>query len=110
MAGKRGPGSYWSATNPIPTISQFVEGLDTNKRDRDKEIDEARRLEREREKSQRGKDAEAVPHKSAPAKKHGRRKVTDPTTGKEIEIDDVGKEYMKAVEQPRVLLMCPSIN
>ncbi|QVM06989.1 hypothetical protein D8B26_001694 [Coccidioides posadasii str. Silveira] len=109
MATQRKPGGYWSAENPIPTIQQFLESLDKDKKDRDRKIDESGRSQA-REQKHRGRyqDIEAAPHKPAPAAKNRRRTVTDPTTGREIEIDDVGIEHMKAVEAPKITV--PNAN
>ncbi|EEP80240.1 conserved hypothetical protein [Uncinocarpus reesii 1704] len=113
MTTQKKPGGHWSAENPIPTIQQFMQSLDKDKKDRDKQIDEAEKAHQEAQKHQsrdqrrlpgRDKETEAPPHSPAPSVKNRRRTVTDPTTGREIEIDDVGKEHMKAVEEPKVSL------
>jgi hypothetical protein len=34
-----------------------------------------------------------------------RKAATDPTTGKEVEIEDVNKDFMRAVEDPKVSVL-----
>lgn len=93
---QRAPGHY-SGANPIPTIQKFVESLDKDKKERDKRIDEERR--RKAQQTQ----ADATPHQASDAAQSGTRKtVTDPTTGHEVVIEDVNKEFMKASEDPKV--------
>ncbi|WEW60798.1 hypothetical protein PRK78_006286 [Emydomyces testavorans] len=109
MSSQKKPGGYWSAENPIPTIQQFMESLDTDKKDRDKQIDEAAGAQAQEQKHQeRYQDTDASPHRPVPSVKNRRRMVTDPTTGKDIEIDDVGKEFMKAVKEPKITV--PNAN
>lgn len=50
---------------------------------------------------------EVTPHKASKAGKEGtRRTVHDPTTQKEVEIEDVDTDFLKAVEDPKV---CPPV-
>ena len=87
-------GKPWSGANPIPNIQQFVQNLDKDKKERDRQIDEAN-------KNRPQEVGKVKPHVNDT--KHGAgRTVRDPTTGKDIVIDDVGKEYMKAVKDPQV--------
>ncbi|PGG99625.1 hypothetical protein AJ80_09320 [Polytolypa hystricis UAMH7299] len=106
MATQHKPGGYWSATNPIPSIQKFLENIDEDKQERDRQIDEEVRkgeaedarwkLQREEE----GTDATAHTAPLVPRRKG--RKVRDPTTGREVEIDDVGKQFMRAVKDPQI--------
>jgi len=84
-------GKPWSASNPIPNIKQFFEKLDPDKMARDAEIDN--RLAQQH-------DA-VVPHVNDRLPKKD-KKVTDPVTGKEVVIENVGRDFMKAVKDPRV--------
>ncbi|KAM5470646.1 hypothetical protein MauCBS54593_003687 [Microsporum audouinii] len=103
MTTQKKPGGYWSESNPVPTIQQFVAELDVGKAERDKRIDEEAR------KNEKPPPSSAVPHrKPVPAHKSKGRVVTDPTTGAKVEIDDVGKEFMKAVKAPQ--LSVPNAN
>lgn len=91
-------GKPWSGANPIPNIQKFVESLDKDKKERDRQIDEQNKLPEQQH------QGEVKPHKNAP-KQTGGKTVTDPTTGKEVVIEDVGKDFMKAVEDPLVFLL-----
>jgi len=90
MATQQRSGKPWSGANPIPSIHKFVESLDRDKKERDRQIDE------------KAKPSGAVPHKNETPKATNRKTVTDPTTYKEVEIEDVGKDFMKVVEDPQV--------
>ena len=93
MAQQQKSGKPWSGANPIPNIHDFVSNLDKGKKDRDKEIDDAA--------ARKAPDSGIVAHKNeAPSQKL--KTVTDPTTGKEVQIEDVGKDFMKAVDDPKV--------
>ena len=93
----RAPGGHYSGANPIPTIQKFVESLDKDKKDRDI------RIEEERSRKSQQPQAEVTPHKATDAAKSGTRQtVTDPTTGHEVVIEDVNKDFMKASEDPKV--------
>ncbi|KAI1923924.1 hypothetical protein LOZ07_003689 [Ophidiomyces ophidiicola] len=108
MTTQKKPGGHWSAENPIPTIQKFVESLDRDKRERDRQIDEAAKVHAREERHNKHHAAEATPHKPSPTSNNRRRRVTDPTTGKEVEIDDVGKEFMKTLDEPK--LTVPNAN
>lgn len=83
------PGGHWSAANPIPTIGKFLRFLEQRRHE-----DEAAGV---------AESAEQVrPHAPLGNKPNRRRKVRDPTTGKDVEIDDVGREFMKTVKEPIV--------
>ncbi|KAI9869542.1 MAG: hypothetical protein M1830_005410, partial [Pleopsidium flavum] len=100
---RRAPGGHYSGANPVPTIQKFVESLDRDKKDRD------RRIEEERKKKLQQSQGGATPHKASDAAKSGTRQtVTDPTTGKEVVIEDVNKDFMKASEDPK--LTVPNAN
>jgi Ca2+-dependent lipid-binding protein len=92
-------GKPWSATNKIPNIKQFVAKLDKDKADRDKQIDQSTQ--------QNGADPSIVAHKNEVQTKKGKI-VTDPTTGNQVEIEDVGEDFMKAVKDP--MLSVPNAN
>ncbi|KAK7885383.1 hypothetical protein LTR67_010561 [Exophiala xenobiotica] len=93
-------GKPWSGTNKIPTVNQFISNLDRDKAKRDQEID-----------SKQGGHAqyssEVTPHQSEKPKKEGKT-VTDPVTGNNVIIADVGKEYMKRADNPQ--LSVPNAN
>lgn len=78
----------------MPDIKTFVQTLDREKQDRDRLLDEQRR-----------QNNEATPHQATKAGKEGTRKtVHDPTTQKEVQIEDVSTDFVKAVKNPQV---CP---
>ena len=93
MAQQQKAGKPWSGANPIPNIQQFVEGLDRDKRERDRQIDEANK--------QRQADGVPVAHKNEKPSTVGKT-VTDPTTGNQVIIEDFGKDLMKEVDDPMV--------
>lgn len=96
MAQQQRSGKPYSGANPIPNIHKFVESLDKDKKERDRQIDEQNKLYEQQH------HGSVKPHKSAP-KPTGGKTVTDPTTGKQVVIEDVGKDFMKAVRDPQVL-------
>lgn len=104
---QRVPGHY-SGQNKVPDIKTFVQNLDKEKRNRDKELDERRKAEQQR-KFHGG--SEATPHTPTKAGKEGTRKtVTDPTTGKLVQIEDVDVNFMKAVEDPQLSVPNANLN
>lgn len=87
------PGHY-SGLNRIPNIKEFAASLDRDKKNRDAQIDKEQKTKRHQGVKE---------HKNDTPKKKGRgRKVTDPVTGNEVEIEDVDAEYMKQVDNPQV--------
>ncbi|EDN03744.1 C2 domain-containing protein, nitrosative stress-induced transcript, conidia-enriched transcript [Histoplasma capsulatum] len=107
------PGGHWGANNPIPTVQKFLRNLDREKEERDRQIDKATKLKQEDERNrqiQRGEqdeDTEVTSHIPLQPRKRG-RKVTDPTTGREVEIDDVGDEFMGTVKEPQPMKTEPT--
>lgn len=96
------PGQHYSGTNRIPNIKQFVESLDKDKRERDAQID----AELKKNKSS-GEARAHVPTNQRKAGKN-RRMVRDPTTGKDVEIEDIGEHHVKAADEP--MLTVPNAN
>lgn len=128
---QHGPGGHYSGHNPIPTVRQFVENLDRDKKNRDKEIDERAKAA----KTQTGTAPSTPPRadKKTPAQTpktpktptqdgvqdhqlrqktvEGTEKtVTDPTTGREVVIADVGKEMVDEVENPHLIVPNANLN
>lgn len=81
------PGGHYSGTSPIPNIQSFIEGLDKDKKDRDKEID------------QLNKDKNTLSPSSSDETK---KIVMDPTTGNEVEIEDTNYEFLETARNPKV--------
>jgi hypothetical protein len=93
---KKAPGGHYSGANPIPNIQKFVQSLDADKKDRDARIEEDLR-------AKQAQNAVADHKSSRSAGVSGTRKtVTDPTTGRDVEIEDVNADFMKAAENPIV--------
>ena len=89
------PGGHYSGRNPVPTVKKFIENLDKDKAERDRKLDEKN--------ASTGKHGDAVPHKAQKMGVSGTEKtVTDPTTGREVVIEDVSKAMMSQVENPQV--------
>ena len=83
----------WGASNPIPNIQEFVGRLDKDKAARDKAIDA--------QNGQAAGNTQVTAHQNQAPQAQGKT-VTDPVTGKQVVIADVGKEYMKNVDNPMV--------
>lgn len=100
-------GGHWSGANPVPTVQHFVEHLDREKKERDLRIDEERR-EKEakaaeaKASGQDGEQSDVLTHKVREVSKYKMRNVTDPTTGKEIGVEDQDESSMEAVKDPKV--------
>ncbi|KAF2143249.1 uncharacterized protein K452DRAFT_247647 [Aplosporella prunicola CBS 121167] len=98
------PGGHYSGNNPIPTVKKFIENLDRDKADRDKQLEEQTKL-----RQQGTANGDAVPHKPEKAGKEGTRKtVTDPTTGNDVVIEDVNKDTIERSKDPQ--LSVPNAN
>jgi len=96
------PGGFYSGQNKIPTISQFIDKLDKDKRERDKALDE-------QAKARQAQNADPVPHKNdAPQAGENQKSVTDPTTGRQVVIEDANKEMMESAKNPT--LSVPNAN
>ncbi|KAL8868459.1 MAG: hypothetical protein Q9174_004979, partial [Haloplaca sp. 1 TL-2023] len=98
--------SLTEGKNKIPDIKTFVQNLDKDKRERDQRLDDAR-------KGNQGKggqgSGDAHPHQETKAGKEGTLKtVRDPTTQKDVQIEDVDADFVKSVEDPQ--LSVPNAN
>lgn len=94
------PGGHYSGHNPIPTVRQFVDNLDKDKKARDKRIEE--------EQAQRQEQGTAETKKPKKELEGTEKRVTDPTTGREVVIADVNEEMVSEVENPHVVV--PNAN
>ncbi|CAG7937312.1 unnamed protein product [Penicillium olsonii] len=110
-------GEHWSGANPIPTIRHFMEHIDAEKKERDQRIDEENRIKKEqaaRSKAQEKagekpeEEGDAVAHKAREVSQAKMRTVTDPTTGKDIGVEDQDETSMEAVKNP--MLTVPNAN
>lgn len=98
MAQQQKSGKPWSGQNKIPTINQFIQNLDKDKAERDKGIDSGSQQTPTNVKNQ-----DAMPHKNQERMKD-LKEVSDPVTGGQVKIADVGKEYMENADNPMVSL------
>lgn len=99
-------GEHWSAANPVPTIQKFMQHLDTEKREREAhEVEITRKQEdQRREKEALGEkpEDETAAHKNREIPKGKTRMVTDPITGRDIEVEDQDEDSMEPVKNPTV--------
>ena len=94
------PSGHYSGANPVPTVKKFIENLDKDKRERDRKLDEEATAQRQTAQQTGG---DAVPHKPTKGGVKGtQKKVTDPTTGREVVIEDVNEDMIKEVQDPHV--------
>lgn len=89
------PGGHYSGHNKIPTVNQFIERLDKDKKDRDAKIEEER-------KARAAGGGDAKPHQEQVRPKENQQRVRDPTTGKDVIIEDVNKDMIEASKNPVV--------
>ncbi|KAL9082833.1 MAG: hypothetical protein Q9159_006164 [Coniocarpon cinnabarinum] len=102
------PGGHYSGKNKIPTINQFLERLDRDKAQRDQQIEAQNKAKKSGQKESSEQDGDAVPHKDELPVTGAQKKVKDPTSGREVVIEDVDKEMMKNVKNP--MLSVPNAN
>lgn len=105
-------GDHWSGANPIPTIHNFMEHIDSEKKERDRRIDEENRIKKEEAARKKAgedsgeqpeaKDGDVVAHKAREVSQAKVRTVTDPTTGKDIGVEDQDETSMETVKNPTV--------
>jgi hypothetical protein len=106
-------GEHWSGANPVPTVQKFIESLDHEKKERDRRIDgenQAKKEEQRRKKEQESKgekpddtqNGDVMTHKPREVSQAKMRTVTDPTTGKDIGVEDQDEDSMDTVKNPRV--------
>lgn len=98
----RHPGGHWSARNPVPTIQKFIETLDKDKKERDRKIDGDSKNKKQEHRKDKSRESTFDREERAARSSQRSRRVTDPTTGREIEIEDVGKDFIKSVKDPKV--------
>ncbi|KAK5086662.1 hypothetical protein LTR05_003830 [Lithohypha guttulata] len=95
MATQQRSGKPWSGTNKIPTISQFIDNLDKDKKERDKQVTAGGTGHVE------VKNQDVMPHKNQERMKNA-KEVSDPVTGRQVKISDVGEEYMDNALNPKI--------
>ena len=93
-------GQPYSGTNRVPNIKQFVHGLDRDKKRRDAKIEqEQAQQEQQRQLQLNSQSGESIDHIPTTKSGKNRRTIRDPVTGKDVEIEDIGKEHVKTAEQ-----------
>jgi hypothetical protein len=88
-------GEHWSGTNPVPTIQKFMERLNREEKEQ-KEYEEAQTA-RERQ-----TEGGASPHQPRKKTKGKTRRVRDPVTGKDMEVEDMDEHSMDTIKDPKV--------
>ena len=101
---KYGPGGHYSGRNPVPTIQKFVANLDADKKARDAQLAE----QAKQKPPHAGSDVTEHTEGQPVGVKGTRKVVTDPTTGKEVQIEDVDASFMKTLDNPT--LNVPNAN
>ena len=103
---QHGPGGHYSGRNKIPNIKEFVDSLDRDKKERDRQIDDKEKAQAEASSAPKTEgDGDARPHvERKTGGEKTRKEVTDPTTGRHATIENVGKETMSRVTDPVVQL------
>lgn len=96
MAQQQKSGKPWSGQNKIPTIGQFIDNLDKDKKERDQNITSGQ----QQKIGIKNQDV-TVPHKNQERMKDA-KSVSDPVTGGQVMISDVGREYMENATDPKV--------
>ncbi|KAF2130771.1 hypothetical protein P153DRAFT_421819 [Dothidotthia symphoricarpi CBS 119687] len=105
MAQQHAPGGHYSGRNPIPTVKQFIENLDKDKKDRDAKIDQGQGQGQGARPAGQDVQAHQVTQKTVSGTE---KTVTDPVTGREVTIADVSKEMIDEVENPHMVV--PNAN
>jgi len=86
---------HYSGVNRVPNIKEFAASLDRDKRERDARIDAELKANK--------KYGEVKEHRAENGHLPGHgRVVTDPVTGKEVQIDDEKIDPKEATENPHV--------
>ncbi|KAI8634056.1 C2 domain-containing protein [Xylariaceae sp. FL1651] len=94
-------GGHYSGLNRIPNIKEFAAALDRDKKERDAKIDANLKT------NTKNNSIKEHQVEKGHLPGHG-RVVTDPVTGKEVQIDDVDLDFKQVVENPH--LSVPNAN
>lgn len=90
---KFGPGGHYSGRNPVPNIQKFMENMDRDKKTRDAQM--------VAQQAAQSGEVKAHKDKRAAAPQSSRQTVTDPTTGRQVQIEDVDENFMDAALNPK---------
>lgn len=91
----------------MPNIQKFIQSLDSEKKDRDAKIEAQSKSNGTASQSVSGGEAKDHINKATGAPK-SRKSVTDPVTGRQVEIEDVDVDFMNAVNNPTVSALSTS--
>ena len=92
---KFAPGGHYSGRNPVPNIQKFIENMDKDKKARDAQLIA-------QQKAAQAGEVQAHKDKRTEAPQGSSRKtVTDPTTGRQVQIEDVDENFMEAATNPK---------
>lgn len=95
-------GEHWGVDNPIPTIQDFVTGMNKSHQDQPSKPDDQADVQHKQQRADAIKHGDVLEHEPRKVDEGKVRTVTDPTTGKEIEVEDQGKHSLDAVKNPTV--------
>jgi hypothetical protein len=93
---KKVPGGHYSGRNPVPNIQRFIESLDSQKKQRDAKLEDEMKANKGNGEVRDHTQVRSVGVKGT------RKTVTDPTTGNQVQIEDVDANFMKTVKDPVV--------
>lgn len=99
------PGGHYSGHNRIPTVNQFIQKLDKDKADRDKQIDQDSKAKA----TARQAGGDVQPHQEQLRPAANQKTVTDPTTGKEVIIEDVNQDMVNSAFNSVVCDQAPTM-
>lgn len=87
-------GQHYSGRHRVPNIKQFMEQLDSEKKERDANIDKSL--------GNNKRNGEVKAHKNDQTDQKAYKTVRDPVTGKDVGIADSDVDFKEAVENPQV--------
>ena len=88
----------------MPTIGRFMERLQEDQREREAH-ERAIAAKSQQERQGRPQAEGAIPHRPRKVGKGRTREVTDPTTGRDIEVEDLDETAMEPVKEPTVMFL-----
>ncbi|KAL3479072.1 hypothetical protein BJX99DRAFT_268748 [Aspergillus californicus] len=98
-------GEHWSGSNPVPTIGRFMERLQQDQKEREQH-EQLVAARRQQQSANKGDDSRE--HRPRRVGQGRTREVTDPTTGRDIEVEDLDSDSMDPVKDPK--LVVPNAN
>lgn len=95
-------GEHWGVNNPIPTVQDFVTNMNKSQHARPSKPDDPATVQHHQQRADAIEHGDVLEHEERKVHKDKLYTVTDPTTGKEIEVEDQGKDSLDAVKNPTV--------